>query len=71
MVSQFLKKTPVNAKIMLDKAAAIIRANPEPKLEKLCLKSLPPEMLYHIMEAMDIDEARILGATCRQLHRIS
>ncbi|KAF9461866.1 hypothetical protein BDZ94DRAFT_1298978 [Collybia nuda] len=48
----------------------IIKANPTPRIQKLCLMDLPPELLDMVFQHTDLYRARLLSSTSRQLNRI-
>ncbi|KAF8234020.1 hypothetical protein L208DRAFT_1263869 [Tricholoma matsutake] len=48
-----------------------ISQNPLPKIQKLCLTDLPPELLDEVFRHASLDKARLLSSTCRQLREIA
>ncbi|KAI0076029.1 hypothetical protein K474DRAFT_1708540 [Panus rudis PR-1116 ss-1] len=63
--------TPTGFRDYIMENMELVLGPTKPKLQKLCLHHLPPELLVMIMEYLPTKDALHLGSTCRLLREIS
>ncbi|EIN11777.1 hypothetical protein PUNSTDRAFT_142031 [Punctularia strigosozonata HHB-11173 SS5] len=76
IASKFLEKWKIpnesfDLEWLLPKVMVLIKENPRPKLQRLCLAHLPPELIHRVMYLGGVDVARRLGATSSFFHQIA
>ncbi|PCH42330.1 hypothetical protein WOLCODRAFT_137848, partial [Wolfiporia cocos MD-104 SS10] len=54
-----------------DQCRALLQAETAPILQRKYLTDLPPELIHRIMDVAELEEARLLAATCREFREIS
>lgn len=48
----------------------VLREHAKPKFQKLYISQLPPEILVIVFDHTDVEEGRLLSATCRYLREV-
>lgn len=60
-----------SASLYTDQVKALLAQDSEPRFQRLVLLDLPPEVLGHILDFVDVGGARLLAATCHVLRELA